>query len=113
MDTDSYYRASPEYDIYGQYVDTKLYNNTKPKCQLEIARNYFVNNFAEAKGGALMYTNENITMSDKNLFLNNTSASGADVSSPPTGFSMVQWGSTGLRRDLQAGGDLTEVSAAQ
>lgn len=63
MDTDSYYRASPEYDIYGQYIDTKLYNNTKPKCQLDIADNVFLHNYGQAKGGALMYTNENITES--------------------------------------------------
>ena len=67
----------------GNYVNTQVYNNSKPVCQVDLANNLFLKNNGQAKGGALMYTNVNFTESAPNNYTNNTSANGQDFSSPP------------------------------
>jgi hypothetical protein len=81
-------------------VNTTLYKNSKPSCEVELADNLFLKNKGEAKGGALMYTNVNFTESGPNQFTNNTSKNGEDLSSPPSRIDVKIPGATTSRRSL-------------
>lgn len=60
-DSDSFYREDPDFDYLGNWVNLTLYTNKKPNCTLETAGNLFQENRAEARGGAIMYTNVKFT----------------------------------------------------
>jgi isocitrate dehydrogenase kinase/phosphatase len=83
QDTNSYFRPEPDYDYFGNYINSTLYNNTKPNCAVDLANNLFLANKADGKAGALMFTNANFTESAFNNFTNNTSPNGGIYSSPP------------------------------
>ena len=68
--------------------DSAVYDANKDgtQCKVELSRNRFWENYATNKGGALMWTNRNFTITDEssNDFKDNGSLQGgADISSPP------------------------------
>ena len=115
LDTNSYFRPEPDYDYLGNYINSTLYNNTKPNCAVDLANNIFLSNKADGKAGALMFTNANFTESAFNNFTNNTSPNGGIFSSPPKSIevSVVNTAQTKTRRRLIEGQKFEFVSGQE
>lgn len=91
-DSESIYREKPQYDYLGNYINSTDYNSTQPQCRVDVASNIFDGNYAQAKAGAIMWTNVNITESSPNKYVNNTSPNGQSVASPAKTITIGKWG---------------------